>query len=128
MDGVITVSAADRAMARGEAQLGEGKRGLAAVAANTLALCVRHTVWSTSVLGGYHPSRIPTRTIRDRLRIGTKTALTSTQWVSGLRVARRGAQAGVGLPTTGSSRRRSGGGLQNAEIAFRWDWYKLETP
>ena len=44
MDGVITVSAADRAMARGEAQLGEGKRGLAAVAANTLALCVRHTL------------------------------------------------------------------------------------
>ena len=83
---------------------------------------------STSVLGGYHPSRIPTRTIRDRLQIGTKTALTSTEWISGLRIARRGAQAGVAPPATGSSRRRSGGGLQNAEIAFLGDWYKLETP
>jgi hypothetical protein len=34
----------------------------------------------------------------------------------------------VGPPATGSSRRRSGGGLQNAEIAFLGDWYKLETP
>ena len=32
----------------------------------------------------------------------------------------------MALPTTGSSSRRSG--LQNAEIAFLGDWYKLETP
>jgi hypothetical protein len=83
---------------------------------------------STSVLGGYHPSRIPTRTIRDRLQIGTKTALTSTEWISGLRIARRGAQAGGGPSATGPCSRRSGGGLQNAEIAFLGDWYKLETP
>ena len=53
---------------------------------------------STSVLGGYHPSRIPTRTIRDRLQIGTKTALTSTEWISGLRDARRGAPGRRGPP------------------------------
>jgi hypothetical protein len=70
------------------------------------------------VLGGYHPSRIPTRTIRDRLQIGTKTALTSTEWISGLRIARRGDQAGVGLPTTGYCSRRSGGGTKKTEIAF----------
>jgi hypothetical protein len=52
----------------------------------------------------------------------------STEWISRLRIARRGAQAGVAPPATGSSRRRSGGGLQNAEIAFLGDWYKLETP
>ena len=80
------------------------------------------------MLAGYHPSRIPTRTIRDHARTRTKPALTSPEWISGLRIARRVAQAGEGLPTTGSSRRRSGGGLQNAEIAFLGDWYKLETP
>jgi len=80
------------------------------------------------VLGGYHPSRIPTRTIRDRLQIGTKTAPTKPEWMSGSRIARRGDQAGVGLPTTGYCSRRSGGGLQNAGIAFLGDWYKLETP
>jgi hypothetical protein len=53
---------------------------------------------STSVLGGYHPSRIPTRTIRDGLQIGTKTALTSTEWISGLRIARRGGPGWRGPP------------------------------
>ena len=74
-----------------------------------------------------HPTR-PLRTIHDRARTRTKTALTSTEWISGLRIARRGAQAGGGPSATGPCSRRSGGGLQNAEIAFLGDWYKLETP
>ena len=39
-----------------------------------------------------------------------------------------GPQGGVGLPTTGSSRRRSGGGTKKTEIAFRGGWHRLETP
>ena len=79
-------------------------------------------------MAGYHPSRRPVCTARDRPQIGTKTVRTSPEPISGLRLPRRGAQAGVGLPATGSSSRRSGGGLQNAEIAFLGGWYKLETP
>ena len=67
------------------------------------------------------------RTIRDRLQIGTKPALTSPEWISGLRIARRVAQAGVGLPTTGSSIRRSDAGTKKTEIAFRGVWYKSEV-
>ena len=74
------------------------------------------------------PSRCSVGTVRDRAQIRTKAALTSTESISGRRLPRRGAQSGVGLPATGSSSRRSGGGLQNAEIAFLGGWYKLETP
>eukprot|EP00964_Phaeocystis_antarctica_P030498 scaffold17227_cov60-Phaeocystis_antarctica.AAC.5 len=45
-----------------------------------------------------------------------------------LRLPRRGAQGGVGLPATGSSSRRSGDGPKTAEIAFLGGWYKFETP
>ena len=83
---------------------------------------------STSVLGGYHPSRIHTRTIRDRLQIGTKTALTSTELISGLRIARRGAQAGVGPPATEYCRGRFDAGTKKTEIEFRWGWHRSETP
>ena len=50
----------------------------------------------TSVLAGYHPSRRPVGTVRDRAQIGTKTARTSPDPISGLRLPRRGAQGGVG--------------------------------
>ena len=53
---------------------------------------------STSVLGGYHPSRIHTRTIRDRLQIGTKTALTKPEWMSRSRIARGGPPGRRGPP------------------------------
>jgi hypothetical protein len=79
------------------------------------------------VLGGYHPSRIPTRTIHDRARTRTKTPLTSTEWISGLRVARRGAQGGMGPPATEYCRGMFGGGTKKTEIAFRGVWYKSET-
>eukprot|EP00964_Phaeocystis_antarctica_P069815 scaffold42462_cov58-Phaeocystis_antarctica.AAC.3 len=61
-------------------------------------------------------------------RIGTKTARTSPEWIPGLRLPRRGAQGGVAPPATGYCYRRSGGGLQNAILAFQPPWYKLETP
>ena len=48
--------------------------------------------------------------------------------IEGLRVPRRGAQAGGGPPVTESSSRRFGRGLENAEIAFLGDWYTFETP
>ena len=67
------------------------------------------------------------RTIRDRLQIGTKPALTSTEWISGLRVARRGAQGGMGPPATEYCRGMFGGGTKKTEIAFRGVWYKSET-
>ena len=71
---------------------------------------------------------MPLRTIRDRLQIGTKPALTSTEWISRLRVARRVAQAGEVLPTTGSSIRISDGGPKNAIITLQPPWYKFEVP
>ena len=46
---------------------------------------------------------MPFGTIHDRTRSRTKTPLTSPESISGLRVPRRGAQGGVGLPATGSS-------------------------
>ena len=54
-----------------------------------------------SVLAGYHPSRRPFRKIHDRTQIRTKTTLTSLEPISGLRLASRGAQAGVAPPATG---------------------------
>ena len=81
-----------------------------------------------SVLAGYHPSRRPVGTARDRAQIGTKTARTSPEWIPGLRLPRRGAQGGVAPPATEYCGRRSGGGLQNAILAFQPPWYKLETP
>jgi hypothetical protein len=73
---------------------------------------------------------MPLRTIHDRARTRRKTPLTSQEWISGLRLARRGAQAGVAPPATGSyiEKEIRGRGLQNAEIAFRGFWYKLEEP
>ena len=78
------------------------------------------------MLAGYHPSRRPVGTARDRAQIGTKTASTSPESISGLRLPRRGAQGGVAPPATEYCGRRFGGGLQNAEIAFQSPWYKFE--
>ena len=47
-----------------------------------------------TVLAGYHPSRRPVGTARDRAQIRTKAASTSPEWIPGLRLPRRGAQAG----------------------------------
>ena len=70
---------------------------------------------------------MPIRTISDRTRTRTKTPLTSTESISGLRVPRRGAQGGVGLPDP--EEQRSGGRLQNAIIAFQPPcWYPTERP
>jgi hypothetical protein len=57
-------------------------------------------------------------TTHDRPQIRTKHARTSPESTSGSRLPRRGAQGGVGLPTTGSSSRRSGGGPKKTEIVF----------
>jgi len=58
-------------------------------------------------------------TTHDRPQIRTKHApRTSPESISGSRLPRRGAQGGVGLPTTGSSSRRSGGGPKTTEIIF----------
>ena len=81
-----------------------------------------------TVLAGYHPSRRPVGTARDRAQIGTKTASTSPESISGLRLPRRGAQGGVAPPATEYCGRRSGDRLQNAIITFQPPWYKLETP
>ena len=48
---------------------------------------------------GTTPSRRPVGTAYDRARIGTRTARTSPERISGPRLSRRGAQAGGGLPT-----------------------------
>ena len=64
------------------------------------------------------PSRRAVGTAHDRPQIGTKPARASPESIPRLRLARRGAQARGGSPATGSCSRRSGGGLQNAEIAF----------
>jgi len=64
------------------------------------------------------PSRRPAGTAQDRAQIGTKPASTSPEWISGLRLARRGAQAAVAPPATGSCSRRSGCGHQHAELAY----------
>ena len=50
----------------------------------------------TTGLAGYHPSRRPVGTAYDRARIGTRTARTSLERISGPRLPRRGAQAGGG--------------------------------
>ena len=76
-------------------------------------------------MAGYHPSRRPVGTAYDRSQIGTKTARTSLEWIPGLRLPRRGAQGGVAPPATGYCYRRSGGGLQNAILAFQPPWYKF---
>jgi len=81
-----------------------------------------------TVLAGYHPSRRPVGTAYDRTRSRTKTARTSPEWISGLHLPRRGAQGGVAPPATEYCGRRSGGGLQNAILAFQPPWYKFETP
>ena len=47
------------------------------------------------------PPRRPFRKIHDRTQIRTKTTLTSLEPISGLRLASRGAQAGVAPPATG---------------------------
>jgi hypothetical protein len=74
------------------------------------------------------PPEYPLETIGDRARTRTTPPLTSPECISGLRIALRGAQAGVGLPTTGSSRRISGGGPKNAIITLQPPWYKFEVP
>jgi hypothetical protein len=56
---------------------------------------------SIYVLAGYHPSRRSVGTTHDRAQIRTKHARTSPESISGSRLPRRGAQGGVGLPTTG---------------------------
>ena len=48
------------------------------------------------------PSRRPLGKIHERAQIRTKTASTSPKSIPGLRLARRGAQAGGGPPATGS--------------------------
>ena len=81
-----------------------------------------------TVLAGYHPSRRPVGTAYDRAQIRTKAASTSPEWISGLRLPRRGAQAGVAPPATEYCGTRFGDGLQNAILAFQPPWYKFETP
>ena len=78
------------------------------------------------MLAGYHPSRRPVGTAYDRARIGTRTARTSPERISGPRLSRRGAQAGGGLPTIESCYRRFDRGLKNAIFAFQPPWYKFE--
>ena len=51
---------------------------------------------------GTTPSRRPVGKIHDRAQIRTKAASTSPEWIPGLRLPRRGAQAGGGPPATGS--------------------------
>eukprot|EP00964_Phaeocystis_antarctica_P087912 scaffold55898_cov78-Phaeocystis_antarctica.AAC.1 len=70
-----------------------------------------------TVLAGYHPSRRPVGTAYDRAQIRTKAASTSPEWISGLRLPRRGAQAGVAPPATEYCGTRFGDGLQNAILA-----------
>jgi len=74
------------------------------------------------------PSRRAAGTTHDWHRIGTKPAPRASEWISGSRLARRGAQAGVAPPATGSCCRRSGGGPQNAELAFLRGWYEFALP
>ena len=81
-----------------------------------------------TVFGGYHPSRRPVGTAHDRTRIGTKTARTSPEPISGLHLPRRAARDGTCPMGIESSSRRFDDRLQNAEIAFLGGWYKLETP
>ena len=75
---------------------------------------------------GTTPSRRPVGTAYDRARIGTRTARTSPERISGPRLSRRGAQAGGGLPTIESCYRRFDRGLKNAIFAFQPPWYKFE--
>ena len=74
------------------------------------------------------PSRRPVGTVRDRAQIGTKTARTSPDPISGLRLPRHGAQAGGGPSAIEYCSRRFDGGLQNGILAFRAPWYPTEPP
>jgi hypothetical protein len=56
------------------------------------------------------PHERPTGTIHDRARTRTKTPLTSTEWISRLRIALRSPQGGGGPPATEHCRGRFGGG------------------
>jgi hypothetical protein len=83
---------------RGLVQIGDALAAQAAHPDSPSTPGTRVLERSISVLGGYHPSRIPTRTICDRLQIGTKTAPTKPEWMSGSRDARRGAPGRRGPP------------------------------
>ena len=79
-----------------------------------------------TVFGGYHPSKRPVGTTCDGAQIGTKTPLTSPEWISGFRDARRGPQDRARPAGWQSCLGRLPKLPENAQIAFRWGWHKSE--
>ena len=95
-----TGASSEGAAARGSARAGHNRRGCDAEHAQGSqradpipppAPGARVLHRCASVLAGYPPSRRPVETARDHAQIGTKTARTRPEWISGLRLPRRGA-------------------------------------
>ena len=83
---------------------------------------------SSAALAGYHPSRRPVGTTYDCAPIRRKTAPTKPKWMSGSRDARREPQGRARYPGRQSCLGRLPLPPENAKIAFRWGWHKLEMP
>ena len=80
------------------------------------------------MLAGYHPSRRPVRTTHDRTQIRTNPTPGSSERMSGFRDTRREPQDRARPAGWQSCLGRLPKPPENAKIAFRWGWHKLEMP